>query len=208
MTGMRRAPRKSPQERREEIVNAALQLLTEGGAPAVSTPALARRVGVTPSGVFKHFANKEEVWRAVMTHIADAMGARLRAAIRGEGTCADRLLALLEAYLLAVDEMPAIPAILFSGEVQTGGGASYLREEIARRFGWLHEALKTQLLAGQAAGEFRRDLDIEAAAVMAAGLAQSTILRWRVHGGAVDMLSEARRMFPLLLNAICVSTEG
>ncbi len=202
MIETQRAPRKRPQERREEIVRAALELLAEGGAPAVSTPALARRVGVTPSAVFKHFADKEAVWRAVMTDIAEVMGARLGAAVVLEGTCTERLFALLEAYLQAVADIPAIPALLFSGEVQAGGSASYLRDEIARRFGWLHEALRTQLLAGQATGEFRRDLDIEAAAVMAAGIAQSTILRWRVHGGAVDMLAESSRMFPLFLRVV------
>jgi AcrR family transcriptional regulator len=199
MTTSRRAPRKSPAARRDDIVRAVLALLAEGGAGAVTTPAIARRVGVTQSALFKHFSNKEDVWRAVMDHIALEVGARLIAAGETEGSHADRLLALIRAYLTAVRDIPAIPAILFSGEVQAQGSSPYLREEIARRFGWFHSALKAQLTAGRAMGEFRGDLDVEAAAVLGAGIAQSVILRWRISDLVIDMRAEAERVFPIFL---------
>ena len=199
MTTARRAMRKSPAARREDVVGAVLALLAEGGAPAVSTPMIARRIGLTQSALFKHFKNKEEIWRAVMDHIAVQVGERLQAASQAPGSNADRLLAIIRAYLKAVQEIPAIPALLFSGEVQVQGTASYLREEIARRFGWFHSALKEQIQAGQAAGEFNLDLDTEAAAVLAAGIAQSVILRWRILDQAIDMAAESERMFPIFL---------
>jgi AcrR family transcriptional regulator len=199
MTASRRAPRKSPAARRDDIVRAVLALLAEGGAPAASTPAIARSIGVTQSALFKHFDNKEGIWRAVMDHIALEVGARLGTAAEADGSHADRLLAVIRAYLTAVRDIPAIPALLFSGEVQAQGASSYLREEIARRFGWFHDALLEPLRAGQASGEFRRDLDIEAAAVLAAGIAQSVILRLRIADSAIDMTAEAERVFPILL---------
>ncbi len=180
-------------------MRAVLALLAEGGAQAVTTPAIARRIGVTQSALFKHFSAKEDVWRAVMDHIALEVGERLRRAARADGSHADRLLAVLRAYLTAVKDIPAIPALLFSGEVQAQGSSPYLREEIARRFGWLHDALMAPLLAGQAAGEFRRDLDVHAAAVLAAGIAQSVILRWRIFDSLIDMTADAERVFPIFL---------
>lgn len=202
MTASRRAPRKSSAARRDDIVRAVLALLAEGGAQAVSTPAIASRVGVTQSALFKHFSNKEDVWRAVMDHIALEVGARLRGAAEAEGNHADRLLAVIRAYLTAVRDIPAIPALLFSGEVQAQGSSPYLREEIARRFRWFHDALSAQLNAGRALGEFRSDLDIEAAAVLGAGIAQSVILRWRISDLDIDMTAEAERVFPIFLAAL------
>jgi TetR/AcrR family transcriptional regulator len=184
------------------VVRAVLDLLAEGGAPAVSTPSIARRTGMSQSALFKHFRNKENVWRAVMDHIAVEVGDRLRIARDIEGTRADRVLAILRAYLTAVIDIPAIPALLFSGEVQAQGASSYLRDEIARRFGWLHQALHAQIDQGRASGEFRTDLDTEAAAILAAGIAQSIVLRWRVAAGPIDMLAEAERVFPIFLAGI------
>jgi AcrR family transcriptional regulator len=179
-----------------------LALLAEGGAQAVSTPAIARRIGVTQSALFKHFRNKEDIWQAVMSHIGVEMGDRLGVAAAARGSNADRVLAILCAYLTAAKDIPAIPALLFSGEVQAQGAASYLREEIARRFEWLYQALEEQLTAGKAAGEFRQDLDAKAGAILAAGIAQSIILRWRISGPPVDMTTEMDRVFPIFLSGI------
>lgn len=202
MTIVRRAPRKSPEARREDIVAAVLALLAEGGAPAVSTSAIARRIGVTQSALFRHFDNKEAIWRAVMDAIALEVGDRMERAAQSDGSRAERILAILRAYLQAVQDIPAIPALLFSGEVQEQGGSSYLREEIARRFGWLNELLTAQLRAGVRAREFRRTLDVDAAALLAAGIAQSLILRWRVMGLRQSLADEAEKIFPLFLAAV------
>jgi AcrR family transcriptional regulator len=184
------------------VVVVVLDLLANGGVSAVTTPAIARRIGIAQSALFKHFPNKEAIWRAVMETIALEVGARLAGAAAESGTHEERIFAILAAYLSAVIDIPAIPALLFSGEVQTPGRASYLRTEISKRFGWFHAALRDQLFVGQRSGAFRRDFDPDAAASLAAGIAQSAVLRWRLGGGEVDMIAEAHRAFPLFLAAI------
>ena len=202
MTELRRSGRKSPEARRHEVVAAVLELLATGGVAAVSTPAIARRIGVVQSALFKHFRSKEDIWRAVMTVIAAEVGARVGQAIDSGGDHADRILSIILAYLGSVLDIPAIPELLFSVEVQTPGRSPYLREEIAKRFGWFHIALVDQIVAGQRTGEFRPDFDPHAAASLAAGIAQSAVLRWRLGGAAIDMMADARRAFPIFLVGI------
>jgi AcrR family transcriptional regulator len=62
----RRAPRGSGDQLRDEILDAATELLLEtGDAKAVSIRSVAHRVGVTPPSIYLHFADKEALLDAV-----------------------------------------------------------------------------------------------------------------------------------------------
>ena len=62
----RRAPRGSGEQLREEILDAATELLLETGhAKAVSIRSVAQRVGVTPPSIYLHFADKDTLLDAV-----------------------------------------------------------------------------------------------------------------------------------------------
>ena len=58
--------RKTKQERREEILEAALQEFAERGYHAASTEDIARRVGISQPYVFRLFGTKKELFRAVV----------------------------------------------------------------------------------------------------------------------------------------------
>jgi len=59
--------RKTKDERREEILDAALQEFAEGGLHGASTEEIARRAGISQPYVFRLFGTKKELFRAVVT---------------------------------------------------------------------------------------------------------------------------------------------
>ena len=69
--------RRSPEEAKAEILQAAEALLTEGGVAAVNVRAVATRIGVTDAGVHHHFGGRQQLLEALLRH----GGRRLRAAI-------------------------------------------------------------------------------------------------------------------------------
>src|ERR1700742_4142080 len=60
------APRLPPAERREQLLDAALSVIDEGGYDAVSMEAIARAAGVTKPVVYDLFANLGELLRALL----------------------------------------------------------------------------------------------------------------------------------------------
>jgi AcrR family transcriptional regulator len=60
------APRLPPAERREQLLDAALALIVEGGYRGVSMEAVARRAGVTKPVVYELFANIGELLRDLL----------------------------------------------------------------------------------------------------------------------------------------------
>lgn len=69
--------RRSVEEARGEILDAAASLLAEGGVAAVQVRAVAARVGMTDAGVAHHFGNRDGLLRALLRH----GGRRVRAAV-------------------------------------------------------------------------------------------------------------------------------
>src|SRR5919202_2825159 len=60
------AERKSKAERREEILDAALQEFAERGLYGASTEDIARRAGISQPYVFRLFGTKKELFKAVV----------------------------------------------------------------------------------------------------------------------------------------------
>lgn len=57
---------------RDKLIAAAIQLIDEGGADALTMRALADMVGVTPMALYNHFSSKRDLLAAVAEHIIDA----------------------------------------------------------------------------------------------------------------------------------------
>ncbi len=73
MTDRRPYRRESEERRRDDLISAALQLVSEGGPQAATVRAIAQRAGVT-SGLIRHyFSSKEELTRAAYQSLMDRM---------------------------------------------------------------------------------------------------------------------------------------
>lgn len=80
-TARRRAPRGRGAELREEVLRAAMDLLTEtGDVDAVSVRAVAQRVGVSAPAIYLHFADKQALLDAVCEEVFEQLHVRLREA--------------------------------------------------------------------------------------------------------------------------------
>jgi len=97
---------------------AALQLLEEGGAQAVSLREATRRVGVTHTATYRHFDSREALLAAVAADGFDAFGAQLRAAGIGAGDGLQRLASVGQAYVEFARNNPAIFRLMFGPELQ------------------------------------------------------------------------------------------
>ena len=62
--------RMSGDERRKQILRVAIQLFSQRGFSGTTTKEIARAAGVSEAMVFRHFANKEELYSALLDHKA------------------------------------------------------------------------------------------------------------------------------------------
>jgi AcrR family transcriptional regulator len=57
-------------ERRRQILQVAMRLFSEKGFSGTTTKEIAQRAGVSEAMVFRHFANKDELYSAILDHKA------------------------------------------------------------------------------------------------------------------------------------------
>ncbi len=80
---------------RDRIVAAALELLAEGGVPAVTMRTVGERVGLHNSSLFHHFPAKRDIVGAVQARVNDGLRARLEPLAADDPPRLERLVAVL-----------------------------------------------------------------------------------------------------------------
>jgi AcrR family transcriptional regulator len=90
-------PRKSAEERREEILEVALRHFAIGGLHGTSTEAIAREAGISQPYLFRLFRTKKELFIACVDRAHDRVRGAFRRAIEHAGD-EDPLIAMGHAY--------------------------------------------------------------------------------------------------------------
>ena len=141
---------------RAACLSAALELLEEGGATALSLRAVARRAGVSPAAPYRHYADREALVSAVAAVGYRDLAERLAAAHPAPST-PEQLASVGVAYVEFALDQPALFRMMF-GEpcdrdnderaAATAAVSHYLHAIVERTFPQAHaEALATAIWA-------------------------------------------------------------
>jgi AcrR family transcriptional regulator len=199
----RAAPRQRhlTDERRREIVAAVLALARERGPDAITTQAIAERIGVTQGAIFRHFADKEAIWLAVFAWVRASLGAVFAAAVAKADTPLARIEQAFLAHVAFIAANPGVPRVMFH-ELQYPGDTP-ARVEVRAMMGEYRKQLTLLFKQASAAGELPADLDTALAPVLFIGAVQSLVIQAALGGDEAGMTKRARRMLPLLLHGYC-----
>ena len=91
--------RADAQRNRDKIIDAARQLIREKGLDAISMDEVAKRAGVGPGTLYRHFATKDELYDAAIQAWAETVKARADEALASGGDDRERLLNWLRVYV-------------------------------------------------------------------------------------------------------------
>jgi AcrR family transcriptional regulator len=170
--GVAESARLTGGERRDALLDVAVDLVTSGDVTAVSMEAVAERAGVSRALVYKHFANRSELLAAVYRREATHLHRRIARDVVAADSLEGMFRALIHSALHAAGERGHLFAVLRSA----GGWNRELRHEQRAR-----DVDTVRAFAARAEGELgidRRDATAATAALLAT--IEPLLTQWRL----------------------------
>ncbi len=192
----------STEIRREQIIQAALELIASQGMKGVNIAGLAHRVGVVPSAIYHHFRNKDEILEGILGLLQDRLLGNVEAVRSKTRDPLNQLRQLLAAHVQLILGYSALPRILFSEDVY--GGKLERRTRLNGIIMNYLDQVASIFREGQRQNLIRSQLDADVLAVMFLGLLQPTAILWHLSGGRFDATKQVERAWPIFCEAIGV----
>lgn len=148
---------KPHEERKQEIIEAAMELAAEQGVKRVTTQAIADRVGIAQPTVFRHFKTRDAIFAAAIDWLAMGLFKALGVFFTGSGPADERLRKLIARQLEFISKNKGLPRLLFSDRLHLESPS--LKAAVQKVMNRYTEQIANLIREGQESGCFRADLD-------------------------------------------------
>lgn len=192
--------RKSGEQRREEIVQAVIDLAAENDGGQITAQAIAERVGIAQPTVFRHFKTRDRILQAVIEWIARHLLGVVSSVAAGSGPADERLRQLLEQQLHFISKHRGLPRLLFSERLHQEN--AQLKGAVSRIMDAYTSTVAGLLREGIGSGVFRADLDADETARLILAMIQGLVMRWSIHDFHFELPNEAAALWRLLEPAL------
>lgn len=196
----------STEVRQEQILAAALEIVSAKGMKGLNTGAVARRVGIVPSALYRHFRDKEQMLDGLLVLIEERLLANVQAARRETACPLAALESLLKRHVRLIRENAGIPLVIFSEEVY--GADSQRKTRVYRILQRYLERVEALFAEAQRAGLIREELVPGDLSVMFLGLVQPAAILWHVSDGGFDVTRQADRAWRVFREVIQNGESG
>jgi len=192
--------------RQEQIAQAALDVIAAGGLRKLSMATVARRVGLVPSALYRHFKSKAEVLAAAVDLIQMRTQKALDDICEQSPDCAARLKLLLAYHLTISPENEAMERIVFSDAAFSGQLVA--KKRVAQVISGYLDRLTGIIRQGQRDGAIRPDAKPATLAIMFVGLFRPLDVLRRVTDDKFDATRHAERAWHIFKDAISTRADG
>ncbi|MFH0789709.1 MAG: TetR/AcrR family transcriptional regulator [Pseudomonadota bacterium] len=195
-----RAEKQHSQVRQEQIARAAMTLIAGQGMKGLSVASVARRVGLVPSALYRHFKGKEEILEATAGLVRGLLMENVRAVRRESRLPLEQLRLLLMRHIQMVQEFQAIPRIIFSDEILSA--RPQRRTVIFKIIQEFLGQVADIVTQGKRLGQINPGLNPETVAVMFLGLVQPPVALWVLSNGKFEVTKHTEKAWRIFRSAI------
>lgn len=185
--------KKSTRVRKEEIIQAALEVVGKNGARALTIAAIAASAGMSEANIYRHFNGKDDIYSAVAEFIGSSVMSNASAIAGGSRKPLEKLETIYFSHVALIIEHPGIPRFVFSDDIHMG--QSNLAETLALRIGNYIETITGVIAAGVAEGDLKPGLSPRETALTLLGMIQFTALRWTISNASFQIRPEAEKLW-------------
>jgi AcrR family transcriptional regulator len=199
-----RAEKQNSETRKRQIAGAAMSLIARQGMKGLSVAAVAQKVGLVPSALYRHYKGKEEILEATLELIQDLIMENVRSVRRESPLPLEQLKLLMMRHLEMIQEFQAIPRIVFSDEISASNPLR--RTAVYQIIRGILGQVAELVARGQRLGQIKPDLNPDTVSVIFLGLVQPPAILWYLSKGRFNISKHMEKAWPVFEKALRVET--
>jgi len=186
--------------RKEEIVHAALKVISNKGVKELTIAAIAETAGMCEANIYRHFKSKDDIYISIAEFIGITIMGKASTIAAGSRKPLEKLEAIFFSHITNIKENPGMPRFMFSEDVHLSNRK--LAEKISVLIKKYIETLASIIAAGMNEGDFRQGLSSRGTALTIFGIIQSTAFRWTNSRASFDIRKDAEKLWINFLNMV------
>lgn len=175
------------EDRKIQIINAALFVLGESGLQGLTTAKIAAKSKISEAAIYRHFTSKEDI----VLNVIDTIGRRLfgtLVSVKNEPIdSGSKLAKIFQIHLEHIQKNRGVPRIVYTSEVHLD---TNMRSKVFSIIEFYIQTIKDILQEGKKAGVFREDIDLDSEAMQFLSMIQFTAFRYSLSGFNKSMIQE------------------
>ncbi|TVR65191.1 MAG: TetR/AcrR family transcriptional regulator [Spirochaetaceae bacterium] len=189
-------------ERQRQIVDHAIEMISEGGISALTMRRLSERLGVTEPALYRHFENKTAILAAMLRVLEAETYERLP--LDGAAT-PSALVAHFDRLFALLTERPALATVVFLDEFASTDPD--LQGMVRRLLAKNRDRLAAVFTSIQASVPPGAPIDAESLATLLLGGVRLVVRDWRLDECRWDLADRGRRLVTTLAETLTGRTE-
>lgn len=147
---MEQKKRMSGQERKDQIIDAAVKVFSENGFRGTKTREIAEASGVSEAMIFKHFNNKEDLYRSIIKKIRKDHSHEMNIILTRPESVWDVLKVVVLEILKEFEEDPSfLRLILYSALEEKKFAFNFMEENVFGKMELFKKIIKTGIERGE-----------------------------------------------------------
>jgi AcrR family transcriptional regulator len=192
--------RQSTEVRRTQIADAARTVAVRHGSEHVTVRRIAREIGVSEGALYRHFKSKRDILSLMVERIEEDLVGDMKKGGAAGGTPLEILDNSLRNHISASEKRKGISFQVVAEIISLGD--KKLSRQASQALDSYTGLIRDILATGVKAGEIRKDLDSDKAAMLIAAALQGLVNRWALSNYGFNLEQEYDSMWLVLREAI------
>ena len=178
-------------ERQQQIVETAIKLIADKGIQNLTTKNLAKEIGISEPALYRHFSNKLEILKAVITNFQIKMQPALEKLNKSVNSL-NKIESFILEHLKIISQNPDFAKVIFSE-------ANFQNKEdlilkMNKMMNQSHKILETVVQLGQSKNEIRTDVNSLSMVRIIIGSMRLLVTQWSMSGKIFNLETEGRQL--------------
>ena len=178
-------------ERQQQIVETAIKLIADKGIQNLTTKNLANEIGISEPALYRHFNNKLEILKAVITHFQITMKPALEKLNKSVSSL-NKIESFILEHLKIISQNPNFAKVIFSeANFQNEDDLILKMNNMMKQS---HKILETVVQSGQHNNEIRSDINSLSIIRMIIGSMRLLVTQWSMSGMIFNLETEGKQL--------------